>query len=155
MPRKGKGQAPRAANDQAYGMRNDQMEAQRQIPLPDNRGVQPSSGQGGQDVPPGPAVGTPGTGPAAAAPDPVAALQQAIASGMGPQPGAMMRDPGGGPITAGLQGGPGPGPEALGRYRTPQRQVTAQVLQRIALRTGNGDIARLAQKARNYSAGRM
>lgn len=153
MPRKAKTQPPRAANDQAYGMRNDQLEAQRQMPLP--AAPPPGSGGGQQGAPPGPAVGTPGTGPAAAPPDPVAALQQAMASGLGPQPGMMMRDPGSGPMTAGLPSGPGPGPQALGRYRTPQRQVSAQVLQRIAMRTGNDNIARLAQKARNYSAGRM
>lgn len=146
MPRNRPTQPPQAPNAQAYGMRGDQMAAQRAMPLPQSA-PPPLS----KDIPTGPPAGPPGAPPAAppaAAPpaqinpeDPtLLALAQQFDPGITPL-GAPTEFPNE-PITAGLSTGPGPGPEI---FQNPARnQRAAQVLRMLAFSSGDSNFGDMA-----------
>lgn len=106
-----------------YGRAKKLEDAQRQIPLP---------------------------GPPAPAPpaDPIAAAQA-----WNPTQGATPFDAPTTrkwePVTAGLNTGPGAGPEALGRLAPGSTTMVANTLQALAARTGDPDLAALAALAAN------
>ena len=135
MPRDRKGQAPRVPNDQAYGMRNELMEAQKQMPLPD------ASGAGTNAAPPA---------PPAAEVNGQAAFEEMLAKVRQMQrlsPGETLRAPTQRPrepLTAGLPTGPGAGPV---RPPTTPRAQAAELLSRLAMQTGDPKYARLARRA--------
>lgn len=127
MPRRRQYQPPKAANDQAYGLRGDQMSAQAAMPLPQTNQPQPAS------------------------PSPTA-TQDLMAQATQFDPGitrlfAPSEKPLE-PVTAGLPVGPGPGVEALSMQQD-ERQKTAEMLLSIAMDTGNNSLADLAMKIKN------
>lgn len=135
MPRDRKGQAPRAANDQAYGMRNELMEAQKQIPIPDARGA--------------------GVVPAPPAPPPQEVSGDAAFAEMLQKMQQVQRMPQNDtlraptqrprePLTSGIPSGPGPGPV---RPPVSPRAQAAEFLAKLATQTGNPKYAQLAQRA--------
>lgn len=136
MPRDRKGQPPRAANDQAYGMRNELMEAQKQIPLP-NRAGTPMPQEAPPAPPPEEVSGD------AAFQDMLAKVQQMQRLPAGQSLRAPTQYPNE-PLTAGIPSGPGPGPV---RPPAGPRQQAADFLMRLASRTGDPKYAQLAQRA--------
>jgi len=143
MPRNAKRAQPvRAPQDQAYGQSGEQMAAQRSVPLPDMRSSAPAAGPGpvGAGVPPA----VQGQNPTVPSTDPRMAAMSA-AAGVG-RPPALLARPSQRPtepITAGLPGGPGPGPEAFGGT-----DRVAATLDRIATLTGDPKLRELAERAR-------
>lgn len=129
MPRTRQYQPPQAAAAQAYGQKGEQLEAQRQMPLPQADPGQP-------EPPPGP--GSPVDALTAAAgfqPDVVPLSAASLRSGE--------------PVTAGLPVGAGPGPEALPGSLFPQRTNAAiEQLQLLADITGDPYLASLLERAR-------
>lgn len=122
-------QAIRSVPGQRYGEGVEQQQLQRAMPAPDMQEASAPNGMaGGPPVIPSPA------------PDP-AMIQQYLA-GHNPNMlgGTQMPDQ---PVTAGLSTGPGPGPSALARPRTP----TARWLHRLGQETGNPKWKRLAEEA--------
>jgi len=142
MPRaKGPAQPPKAAQGLPYGQGQQMQDAQRAIPLPDNRKA--TSQAIGQPASPSPA---PSPGGGGGSP-----LDQAVAAA------AIAPDPTGGlaspstrpdePITAGLPIGPGAGPEALARAKAQKASVASFFA--IAAETFGNDpvLAAMAQRA--------
>lgn len=114
-------QPAQAATGQAYGERGQQMQAQQAMPLPDLR----AGGMG----------------------DPMAEVEQA-ALGM-PAPMGGLNAPTSRPtepVTAGLGLGPGVGPEAV--FGTNRTNEAADLLDRVAMATGDPDLQMLADRAR-------
>lgn len=129
MPRDRPSQPPQAPNAQAYGQRGDQIAAQRQMPLPQT------------DT--GPAM--PANGGGAGASD-VDVMAQAAAFDPGIVPlGAGSQRPGE-PVTAGLSGGPGPGPEVFARPGRSSR--AADLLESMGMSTNDESLVNLAMKIR-------
>lgn len=125
MPRKY--QAPKAQASQAYGERTEQIQAQRQMPLPNTGPTPPqpsASGPMGPDVIEMARQLQPGTPLMAASERPDE------------------------PVTAGMVQGAGPGPEALGNFATIRRNQAAETLQFLADLTGDPTFAHYANKAR-------
>ena len=155
MPRT-RQQPPRAAADQAYGVRGDQMTAQRQMPIPQTAPPPPSAAAGA-----GGGGGTPAAPPVtAAAPQPQQSPNgnplDVLAAAVGTQGGVPLTEATtrpGEPVTAGLAVGPGEGPEALAGMFQARRDRVAETLQRLADDLGDGWMAELAMKAQQ-SAGR-
>lgn len=134
MPRTRRYQPAQAVASQAYGEKTEQLDAQRQMPLPQNDPGQPAAPQDG----PGP-------------PDVLA-----LAAGF--QPGVVPLSAGSGrpgePVTAGLPVGAGPGPEVLPGSLFPQRSNAAiDQLQLLADITGDPYLATLLQRARGGAGG--
>lgn len=153
LPRKRK-QAPKAANDQAYGQRGDQIAAQREIPLPQDRGpvpapsVQLPAPSGPPGAPPGPgAAPVDPAAPGGVAPDEMSAILAAAMAEQSPEGNSLTNptDMPSQPVTAGLPTGPGPGPEALGVK--PRNTPVAQTMTLLAETLGDPRIARMAQRA--------
>lgn len=135
MPRKQ--QKPMAPQDQGYGVRGEQLAAQRAMPLPDNRSN---------------VVALPGAGaPPAPARDPAEALAAAMAAAQG------MAPPTGGldapterptePLTAGLPMGAGPGPSPGALPPPPEMDKVAEVLRAAFAAFGTDEIAALLERA--------
>lgn len=143
MPRRAKTQPAEAPAGQGYGERQDQMQAQEAMPLPDTRATPPGGGPAPSPAPGGAA--SPAEGGAAPGGDPMAAALGAAQSMEAPTPPPWAEAPLDEPMTNGLPMGPGPGPEAIGM--APRRINTAQVLQQMAATTGNPYFAELAQEA--------
>lgn len=150
MPRDRKTQPPQAPNAQAYGMRGDQMAAQRAMPLPQSA-PPPLS----RDIPTGPPPGPP---PQMGQPAPPAAPPMAAEPQINPEDPTLLAlaqqfDPGitplgaptdrpNEPVTTGLSTGPGPGPEI---FKNPSRnQRAAEVLRMLSFSSGNESYASLA-----------
>lgn len=135
MPRDRRGQAPQAENAQTYGVRNDQLEAQRQMPLPVAPGLPSASGGSPaapvQPVPP---------------PDPMQSLVQDATQFQPPSPlvGPSTRPTE--PVTAGMMVGAGPGREALSGMFSQRPDFTADVIRRAAIATGNPRLASMYDK---------
>lgn len=141
MPRRAKTQAPAAPQDQAYGQRGEQIAAQNQLPLPDERGpVGP---------PPAPAAGG---APPLAPPPPPDPLAAAMAMAPPPPDGQLTAptERPWEPVTAGLPLGDGPGPESIPLLAAPQRQTPAARALAILAAANDNDpnLARLAEQAR-------
>lgn len=118
---------------QRYGEGVEQQEMQRAMPAPDlATGDTPA------------AVGPPPMGDAQRPQADPAAIQQFLQQHKPALLGASQRPDE--PVTAGLPGGPGAGPEAL------QMQIgmtpLARTLQRLSIDTGNPMFSRLAERAR-------
>lgn len=141
MPRaKGPAQPPKAAQGLPYGQGQAMADAQRAIPLPDNRKA--TSQAIGQPAPTPSLAQPPGGG---------GGLEQAIAAA------TLAPDPTGGlaspttrpdePITAGLAVGPGAGPEALAKAKAQKASVASFFA--IAAETFGNDpvLAAMAQRA--------
>lgn len=125
-----------AVAGQEYGMGVQQMELQRQMPLPQTSPVRPETmtAQGGGQ-------------PAAVDRQPLDAARIAeIARTLQGGVGALVRPSGrpGEPVTAGLSSGPGPGPEVLG-LRT--GNPTGMTMRNIARLSGDSYLADLADRA--------
>lgn len=139
MPRNAprKTQPPRAPGDQAYGDRQEQIQAQEAVPLPQRRGQPPPTSD--QPAPQDPPRRRPDIGTA------LAALQDRGAPQFTPldRPTEYPDEP----ITAGLPMGPGPGPEAAGIRRRPG--PISDVLMMLAEATGEDSYADLALAARS------
>lgn len=131
-------QTPKAPNDQAYGKRNEQTEAQAALPIPDRT---PVTAPAGAPAPPGPQEAGPG-----------GALGAALnfqPPALGPLDAPTMRP--GEPVTAGAPIGAGPGPEALGFAPKPP-SATLQTLEILAANSSNPAILRLLENARRRGA---
>lgn len=121
---------------QEYGMAVDQMELQRQLPMPQTSPVRPETmtAQGGGQ-------------PAAVDQQPLDAARIAeIARTLQGGVGALVRPSGrpNEPVTAGLSSGPGPGPEVLGLR---QGSPTGSTLRNLARLTGDTYLSDLADRA--------
>ena len=129
---------------QTYGMGQEQMDLQRQMPAPNVQQPPPSR-------PPAPRPQTPAQAqqqPGAPVPAPggeldIAALAQHLSGKLGllEQPSERPNEP----ITAGLTRGPGPGPEAL---QVRSGSPTLQTLENLYQATGDDIFLRLAQGIR-------
>jgi hypothetical protein len=145
MPRRAQRRA--APQDQGYGVRGEQMAAQAEMPLPQNRapGGAPSAPAGAPVEDPAAPPGSIGPPPEGGGGDPMAALLAEAAAAPAPPgtldaPTAFPDEP----ITAGLDVGEGPGPEAL---MAPEVNRTAETLSIIAEVTGDPRIMDLARQA--------
>lgn len=155
MPRGKKNTQPvQAASGQPYGERQASMEAQQQIPLP--QGPPSLAGAGG----PGPA-GEPGPVNSPAGPpqggDPMAALLEQAQGYAASQNVVPLNAPGsGGPLTAGLPVGPGPGPEAVPGFGLgqPQPPRAATVARQVAAATQDPNMSDMAARIEERAARR-
>lgn len=138
MPRNAKRQAPAAPTGQDYGDRQEQIQAQNAMPLPDVHGAPPGGG---------PTPASPGGGAAPTAPDPMAA---ALAMEP-PTPPPWAEGVPDEQVTAGLMSGPGPGPEALPAMNRPRAPIS-QMLRLMADATGDPYLAEQAQIAESHGA---
>lgn len=117
-------QAPAAPNDQAYGMRGDQIAAQQAIPLPQTQapGMQPTE------------------------PQQPSMIDQARQFDPGITPLTAPTSRPGEPVTSGLPMGAGPGPEI---FSTPARaHRTADVLLQLADLSGTDRWREMAERIR-------
>jgi hypothetical protein len=132
MPRNARRtQKPEAPQEQGYGVRGEQIAAQRAMPLPDNRTPGPPS-PGGNVVP------MPGTQPPQGPQDPAALLE--VLKGMPPPPAGGLARPSDRPeeaITA-----PQTTPPA-------SRNVAAETFELMAEATGDPRFTVMAQRARS------
>lgn len=126
-------QPPQAANNQAYGMKNEQLQAQKQIPLPQ------ADGPGGGAPGPSPAGAPPPTQPV----DVVAAARD-FDPGITPLSAPSQRP--GEPVTTGLALGAGAGPEIFSQPT--QAMKTADMLDMLAQTSGNDAFRNLALRIR-------
>lgn len=118
-------QAPKAPNDQAYGMRGDQIAAQQAIPLPQQ---QTPAGQMAQQQPE------------------MNVVEQARQFDPGITPLTAPTERPGEPVQAGLAMGPGPGPDI---FSQPARaNAAADVLVALAQSSGNDEMLELANRIR-------
>ena len=126
-----------APTNMAYGAHKETITAQKAIPLPATAPPVPAP-----PVPsgPGPATGPPQGGGFAAA----LAAAQGMSAVSGGLTGPTMRP--GEPVTAGLPSGAGPGPEVLATHEP----GVADVYRRLAIATGDPDMALLADLAAGY-----
>ena len=124
-------QAPTAAPGQTYGNVAQQINAQKQIPLP--KQAPPAAPASAGSAPAGPPP------PAGAAPAPIAP------GSLGPLDAPTTRP--GEPLTAGLTTGAGPGPEALGMAAQPDADPTVATLKGILARYPNADLQALVAQA--------
>lgn len=129
-------QAPNAPTGQPYGDRQEQIQAQQAIPLP--QGGRPTM-QGGGGAP-APAPGGPPADPMASAVE----YARNFDPGVTPLTAPSQRP--GEPVTAGLSLGPGPGPEI---FSQPSRAMqSADVLDKIGNFNGNSRFTELAARIR-------
>lgn len=126
-------QPPKAANNQAYGVKNEQLQAQKQIPLP--QGQSPGAGA---SPPPAPGAG--------GGVQPVDLVQAAKEYDPGIVPLTAPSQRPGEPVTAGLAQGPGPGPEI---FSQPTKAMeAANVLDMLAQSLGDDSLLSIAQRIR-------
>ena len=130
----------RVATDQTYGKAQQQLQAQRTVPMAPPPTLIGPTGPGPAAAPPGPpAPAGPPAGPGPALP-PAPLPPQMAPGGAGPLERATERPDE--PVTAGAPLGPGPGPE----LPTPTVNL-AGILGRAAQTTGSSVLAALAQRA--------
>lgn len=141
-PRTGAPLPARAPTGQTYGRAQQQMQAQRTVPMappPQVAGVMPG---GGMPAPPGAPPPGPSAPPGAGQPAPV-----------GPPPGSfgMLNRPTERPmepVTSGAPVGAGPGPEALPQAPSSAGQGNlSDMLRQIASSSGSQALAELAMRA--------
>lgn len=137
MPRTRQYQAPQAPNSQSYGQKNDQLQAQREMPLPQVDNKIPSGGAAAVS-PPAPSGGAP-------APQlDIMQLAREYDPGITPLNAPTNRP--GEPVTAGMSLGPGPGPEI---FQAPGRQArAAETLQMMARISGDDFFLQMAERIR-------
>lgn len=125
-------QPPRAANNQAYGQKTEQIQAQQQIPLP-------------QAQPPGAGASVPASAPGGQqAPPDVMSVAKEWDPGITPLSAPSTRP--GEPVTTGLAQGPGAGPEI---FSQPTRAMkAADVLDMIGQSLGDDSVLSIAQRIR-------
>lgn len=130
-------QAPNAPTGQPYGDRQEQIQSQQAIPLPQGgRPSLPASGGGA----PAPAPGGPPQDPMAAAVE----YARNFDPGVTPLTAPSQRP--GEPITTGLSLGPGAGPEI---FSQPSRAMkSADVLDKLSNFNGNTRLSELAARIR-------
>lgn len=125
-------QPPRAANNQAYGVKNEQLQAQQAIPLP--QGQAPGAGS----PPPSPGAG----GPV----QPVDVVQAATEFDPGITPLSAPSQRPGEPVTTGLALGPGMGPDILSQ---PTRAIqAADFLAAMSQSLGDDSLMQIADRIR-------
>lgn len=151
MPRTRGYQPPRAANDQAYGVRGDQVSAQKEMPIPQTAppGLKPGPQSAPGPVTAAPPPGPPGPGQPGIPPD----IMQAAASFAPPVPLSAGSIRPREPVTAGLSTGPGPGPEALNSMFQTRRDRVALTMRQLADDLGDPYLQQLADRA-EMQAGR-
>lgn len=136
MPRNRQYQPAQAPNQQAYGVKNDQLQAQREMPLPQVDNKIPSGGA---------AAVSPGA-PSGGAPAPMDIMQLAREYDPGITPLNAPTARPGEPVTAGLSLGPGPGPEI---FQAPGRQArAADTLAMMARISGDDFYLQMAERIR-------
>lgn len=127
MPRNRQYQAPAAANNQAYGLRGDQLQAQQAMPIPQSDPVPPQA-------PPQPSASDPNL------------LQVAQQFDPGITPLSAPTERPGEPVTTGLSLGPGAGPEI---FSSPARaQRSADMLDMLAQFSGDDRTRQMAARIR-------
>lgn len=136
MPRTRQYQAPQAPNQQAYGQKNEQLQAQREMPLPQVDNKIPSGG-----AVPSPTAPSGGAGPQG--PD-LLQLAREYDPGLTPLTAPTTRP--NEPVTAGLTLGPGPGPEI---FQAPGRRVrAADTMAMLARVSGDDTYLQMAERIR-------